>query len=145
VRNCKRLGIRIHGTFIVGLPGETRQTIHQTIEYARELDVETIQVSLAAPYPGTELYAQALANGWLKDAALVDEHGVQDATLEYPDLTRDEMYKAVEEFYRRFYMRPTPIVRMVKDMAQDRHEAARRLREGYEFIRFLSARHEVAS
>jgi hopanoid biosynthesis associated radical SAM protein HpnJ len=140
VKNCKRLGIKIHGTFIVGLPGETRETIQQTIQYARELDVETIQVSLAAPYPGTELYAQALANGWLKRDVLIDEHGIQDATLEYPDLSREEIFHAVERFYRSFYMRPAPILRIVKDMVRDREECGRRLREGYEFIRFFSER-----
>lgn len=145
VLNCKKLGIRIHGTFILGLPGETRQTMRETIEYARELDVETIQVSLAAPYPGTELYARALQNGWLKHDALVDEHGIQDATIEYPDLGREEIFEGVETFYRRFYMRPAPILRIVKDMTHDREEAGRRLREGYEFVKFLVQRRHAIS
>jgi hopanoid biosynthesis associated radical SAM protein HpnJ len=144
VKNCKKLGIKIHGTFIMGLPGETRETMRQTMEYARELDVDTIQVSLAAPYPGTELYAQALANGWLKRDVLVDEHGIQDAALEYPDLSREEIFRAVEEFYRRFYMRPAPIFRIMKDMSKDRREFARRMREGYEFVRFFSERRQPA-
>jgi radical SAM superfamily enzyme YgiQ (UPF0313 family) len=144
VKNCKKLGIRIHGTFIMGLPGETRETMQQTMQYARELDVDTIQVSLAAPYPGTELYAQAVANGWLKREILVDEHGIQDAALEYPELSREEIFRAVEEFYRRFYMRPAPILRIMKDMARDRQEFTRRMREGYEFVRFFSERRQLA-
>jgi radical SAM superfamily enzyme YgiQ (UPF0313 family) len=144
VKNCKRLGIRIHGTFILGLPGETRETMRQTMQYARELDVETIQVSLAAPYPGTELYAQALANGWLSQESLIDENGIQDASIEYPDLSKEEIFRSVESFYRSFYMRPRPIMRMVKDMAHDRQEAVRRLREGYEFVRFLVRRRQLA-
>jgi hopanoid biosynthesis associated radical SAM protein HpnJ len=145
VRNCKKLGIRIHGTFILGLPGETRQTMRETMEYARELDVETIQVSLAAPYPGTELYARAVQNGWLKQGDLVDSHGIQEAMIEYPDLSRQEIFEGVEQFYRRFYMRPAPILRIMKDMAQDRHEAGRRLREGYEFLKFFTQRRQPAS
>jgi hopanoid biosynthesis associated radical SAM protein HpnJ len=144
VRDCKRLGIKIHGTFILGLPGETRETIQKTIEYAREIDPDTIQVSLAAPYPGTELYAQAAANGWLKQDTLLDEHGLQEAALEYPDLSREEIFRSVEDFYRRFYMRPRPILRILKEMALDRQECARRLREGYEFVRFLSERRQPA-
>lgn len=144
VRDCKRLGIKIHGTFIVGLPGETRETIRQTAEFIREIDPDTIQVSLAAPYPGTELYAQALENGWLKTDTLLDERGIQEATLEYPDLSREEIFQAVEDLYRQFYMRPRPILRILKEMALDRHEAARRLREGYEFIRFFSQRRQTA-
>lgn len=144
VGNCKKLGIKIHGTFILGLPGETRETMRQTMEYARELDVDTIQVSLAAPYPGTELYVRALANGWLKQSELTDALGIQEATLEYPELTRDEMFRAVEEFYRTFYLRPQPIIRIVKEMVHDRQECGRRLREGYEFLHFFAQRRQAS-
>src|SRR5262249_48757263 len=59
------LGITIHGTFILGLPGECRETIEETIRFAIETNPHTIQVSLAAPYPGTFLYDQAVREGWL--------------------------------------------------------------------------------
>ena len=90
-RDCHELGITIHGTFVLGLPGETRETIEETIRFAREINPPTIQVSLAAPYPGTELYRQAVENGWLDrgNAELVDDHGVQIAPLHYPGLSRD--------------------------------------------------------
>jgi hypothetical protein len=52
-RNARRLGIKIHGTFILGLPGETRETIEETIRFVLDVDADTVQVSLAAPYPGT--------------------------------------------------------------------------------------------
>ena len=64
--DCRKLGIVIHGTFILGLPGETTETIQKTIEFAKEINPHTIQVSLAAPYPGTTLYKQAVENGWLE-------------------------------------------------------------------------------
>src|SRR6202012_5472752 len=65
--DCRKLGIKIHGTFILGLPGETTETIEKTIRYSQEINPHTIQVSLAAPYPGTELYRQAIAEGWLEE------------------------------------------------------------------------------
>ena len=52
-KDCHELGITIHGTFILGLPGESRETIEETIRFATEINPHTIQVSLAAPYPGT--------------------------------------------------------------------------------------------
>ncbi|MBV8779196.1 MAG: hopanoid biosynthesis associated radical SAM protein HpnJ, partial [Alphaproteobacteria bacterium] len=58
-KDCHELGITIHGTFILGLPGETKETIEETIAFAADINPHTIQVSLAAPYPGTELYRQA--------------------------------------------------------------------------------------
>src|SRR6185503_4109223 len=63
-KDCRELGIVIHGTFILGLPGETHETIEETIRFATEINPHTIQVSLAAPYPGTFLHKQATENGW---------------------------------------------------------------------------------
>jgi hopanoid biosynthesis associated radical SAM protein HpnJ len=136
-RDCKLVGILIHGTFIVGLPGETPETIEQTIRYACELDVYSIQVSLSAPYPGTALYEQASRNGWLVKDKLVSDSGVQQATLQYPGLSREAIFEAMERFYMRFYFRPRPILRIVKDMLKDREVMVRRLREGREFLSFM--------
>jgi hopanoid biosynthesis associated radical SAM protein HpnJ len=147
-RDCHDLGITIHGTFILGLPGETTATIARTISWACEIDPHTIQVSLAAPYPGTFLYEQALANGWLDaaNAELVDEHGLQIAPLHYPHLSHAEIFQAVETFYRRFYFRPRKITAMVQEMLGDFDMMKRRLREGVEFFGFLRERkHALAA
>ena len=55
---------------MIGLPIETQETIEETIRFAQEIDPFSIQVSIAAPYPGTELYRQATDNGWLDSNAL---------------------------------------------------------------------------
>ena len=100
-----------------------------------------MQVSLAAPYPGTELYRQAKENGWFSEAVdLVDGHGQQTAALEYDDLSRDEIFAALERFYRAYYLRPRPIARMLGEMFSDFAVMKRRLREGAEFFRFLRLR-----
>ncbi len=139
-KDCHALGITIHGTFIVGLPGETPATIRQTMEYAKELDLFSIQVSLAAPYPGTELYRQAMENGWFREGDLVNDAGQQIAALEYKDLTKEEIFAAVEKFYKSYYFRFRPISRIVKTMLRDRDVMKRRLREGGEFFKFLQLR-----
>jgi len=51
MKNCRKVGIKVHGDFIIGLPGETKDTINKTIDFAKELDCETIQVSLAHAMP----------------------------------------------------------------------------------------------
>lgn len=95
-KNCHELGIKIHGTFILGLPGETKETIQETIRFATEINPHTLQVSLAAPYPGTFLHQQATENGWLdeKNAELIDDNGVQIAPLHYPHLSHTEIFQA---------------------------------------------------
>jgi len=140
-KNAKALGIKIHGTFIVGLPGETEETIQETIRFACELDPDTIQVSIAAPYPGTALYREALEHGWLDERGLVDDRGVQLSALHYPHLAHTEIFDSVETFYRRFYFRPRKIFAIAGEMVRDRRVLKRRLREGVEFLRFLSQRH----
>ena len=142
-KDCHKAGVIIHGTFILGLPVETRETIEQTVRFAQELDVFSMQVSLAAPYPGTELYEQARLNGWFakKDkAALVEGDGFQQSALEYPGLSKDEIFENVEKFYRRYYLRPKPILRIIKTMLEDKDVCVRRLREGYEFFKSMAQR-----
>ncbi len=142
-KHCKELGIVIHGTFILGLPVETPETIEETIRYAIDLDVFSIQVSLAAPYPGTELYKLAQQNGWFprkEKANVIHGDGIQESALEYPGLSKEEIFEAVERFYNRFYFRPKPILRIIKTMLADKNVCVRRLREGYEFFKFMSQR-----
>jgi hopanoid biosynthesis associated radical SAM protein HpnJ len=145
-KDCHDLGITIHGTFILGLPGETRETIEETIRFATEINPHTIQVSLAAPYPGTFLYRQALDNGWLDgaNADLVDAHGVQIAPLHYAHLSHTEIFDSVETFYRRFYFRRDKIASIVGEMVRSPQMMKRRLREGLEFFHFLRERRETA-
>jgi hopanoid biosynthesis associated radical SAM protein HpnJ len=144
-RNARALGIKIHGTFIMGLPGETRETIEQTVRFALDVDPDTIQVSLAAPYPGTALYQQAREQGWLQEDHLVDAGGVQTSVLGYPHLTRTEIFGSLEQFYRRFYFRPRKIFAIGAEMVRDRAVLRRRLGEGAEFLRFLARRRRAST
>ncbi|MEO7201071.1 MAG: hopanoid biosynthesis associated radical SAM protein HpnJ [Candidatus Tumulicola sp.] len=141
MKNCHKLGIKVHGTFIIGLPVDTPETVRETIEFAKELDPHTIQVSIASPYPGTELYSQAMANGWFARDDLVSGKGIQTSTLRYDTLSTAEIEDSVERMYREFYFRPKKIAKIVAEMVTSRHMMVRRLREGGEFFSYLRARH----
>src|SRR5437588_1466088 len=140
--DCHELGITIHGTFILRLPGEAKETIEETIQFAAEINPHTIQVSLAAPYPGTYLHRQAVENGWLDlaHAELTDERGVQIAPLHYPHLSHTEIFQSLETFYRRFYFRRRKIASLLAEMLSSPQMMRRRLREGVEFFQFLRQR-----
>ena len=143
-KDAHALGLTIHGTFILGLPGETLETIEETINYAKEIDPHTIQVSLAAPYPGTFLYKQATENGWFDSSHdLLTDGGNQIAQLSYPHLSSAVIFDKVEEFYKRFYFRPSKIWEIVREMLTDWQMMKRRLREGVEFFDFLRRRKEA--
>src|SRR5256886_16776574 len=85
----------------------------------------------------------ARQNGWFvkKDKTdLVEEDGFQQSALEYPGLKKDEIFEAVDRFYRTYYLRPKPILRIIKTMLEDKDVCVRRLREGYEFFKSLRQR-----
>jgi hopanoid biosynthesis associated radical SAM protein HpnJ len=142
-RDCKKLGISIHGAFIMGLPGETRETIQETIEYAKMLDLNSIQVSLASPYPGTEFYEQSKREGWISSDSFLDDTGHQTCVINYPHLSNREIFDAVELFYNKFYFRPKYIVRSVMRMITDSGERKKLLREGKQYLEYMKKRKQV--
>src|SRR5260370_112145 len=112
-RDCHKLGLVIHGDFILGLPGETRESIRNTIDFAKQIDCETIQVSIAHAFPGTEFFDYAKANGFITNEAMSDEGGHQMAHIEYPGLPVEYVMEMVHKFYDEYYFRPKAAFRVV--------------------------------
>jgi radical SAM superfamily enzyme YgiQ (UPF0313 family) len=139
-KDCQKLGLSIHGAFIMGLPGESRATIAETIEFAKRLDLDTIQASLASPYPGTEFYDLCLENGWITADSFVDESGHQKCTVGYPQLSSAEIFHSVEDFYNKFYFRPKYILRSLGRMIVDPHERKKLLKEGAQYLAYMRKR-----
>jgi hopanoid biosynthesis associated radical SAM protein HpnJ len=142
-KDAHKLGLVIHGDFILGLPGETRETIRNTIAFAKELDVETIQVSVAHAYPGTELYDFAIKNNFLVKGSMVDEGGHQLAHIEYPGLPAEEILHSVHRFYDEYYFRPKAIFRILKKAAFDSGERRRLYKEARTFLKVRSMRNKM--
>jgi hopanoid biosynthesis associated radical SAM protein HpnJ len=142
-KDCHKLGLVVHGDFILGLPGETRETIENTIKFAKSLDVETIQVSVAHAYPGTELYDHAVKNGFMvKDNKMVDEGGHQMVQIQYPGLPADEIMEAVHRFYDEYYFRPKAVFRILRKAAFDGVERKRLYHEAKTFLKVRAARNK---
>lgn len=139
-QKAKKAGLMIHGAFILGLPGETQKTIEKTFQFACDLDCDTIQVSIATPFPGTELYHYCQQKGYLKKAPLVDQTGYQMPVLSYPRLSAQTIKKEVERFHLRYYFRPTFILKTAKTTFSSWNEAKRILTSGWEFGRYLVSR-----
>jgi hopanoid biosynthesis associated radical SAM protein HpnJ len=113
VNNCRALGLVIHGDFILGLPGETKQSIRNTIKFAKQLDCETIQVSIAHAFPGTELFDFVEKSGFITNKKMEDGNGHQMAHIEYPGLPVDYVMEMVHKFYDEYYFRPKAVSRIV--------------------------------
>src|SRR5581483_9223961 len=142
-KDAHKLGLVIHGDFILGLPGESRETIQNTIAFAKELDVETIQVSVAHAYPGTELYDFAVKNNFMVKGSMVDEGGHQLAHIEYPGLPAEEILHSVHRFYDEYYFRPKAVFRILRKAAVDSGERKRLYKEAKTFLKVRSMRNKL--
>ncbi len=107
---CRRLGIRAQAFFLFGIPGEDQETISQTIEFAKELDPDSVQFAVAIPHPGTQLYAQCERNGWLVYDSWAD-FASKNSLIETEELSREEVERARVRAYREFYFRPSFILK----------------------------------
>jgi hopanoid biosynthesis associated radical SAM protein HpnJ len=142
-KDCHKLGLVVHGDFILGLPGETHDTIRTTVAFAKELDVETIQVSVAHAYPGTELYDYAVKNGFMVgDNKMVDEGGHQLAHIQYPGLPADDILEAVHRFYDEYYFRPRAVFRILRKAAFNSVDRKRLYKEAKTFLKVRAMRHK---
>jgi hopanoid biosynthesis associated radical SAM protein HpnJ len=143
VKNCKKVGIKVHADFIIGLPGETRETIKETIAYAKEMDPETLQVSVAHAYPGTEMYEWFRDKGIILNTKMSDELGQQLPMANFPHLSGAEMLEWVHKFYDEYYFRPKPIFRILKGAMSNHNDRVRLYKEAREFLQTRTRRRKL--
>jgi radical SAM superfamily enzyme YgiQ (UPF0313 family) len=137
--NCHKLGLVIHGDFIVGLPGESKETLRKTIDFAKKLDVETIQVSLGHAFPGTEFFEHAKTNGLVTIDGMADTGGHQLPNVVYPGFTQGELMEWVERFYSEYYFRPKAAWRVIKNAVKN-NDIPRLYKEAREYLTVSSSR-----
>ena len=121
VQMANRLGIRTAGHFMFGLPGETEETMAETLALALSLPLDIAQFYTATPFPGTALYDDALREGWLKEAGKGGRRAFaqNSAVMELPGLPAARVDAFRRDAYRRFYLRPRAAARVVS-MAEPR-------------------------
>ncbi len=119
---CARYGIKTHATFSLGLLGETRETIRQSLKFAKHLDVDTIQVSICTPFPGTPFYDEVVREGVIKPSSWEDFDGKSKELLQYGNLKGEEIERLRREFFRQWLQRklcsPTWLIRQVRNLVR---------------------------
>ena len=108
-KDARKAGLLVHGDFIIGLPGETKETIELTRKLIKEIKPDILQVSVASPFPGTEFYEWCKEKGYLlidDPNEYLDEQGHQKAIISYPDLSAEEITKAADETLKNYYLSP---------------------------------------
>ena len=106
-------GLQVTGHCVLGIPGETRADITETIRFARELDLDFAQFYCAVPFPGSELYDEARRAGWIitDDWSRFEQNF---SVLTTPQLSAEQIMELRRAAYRQFYLRPRLIARTLK-------------------------------
>ncbi|TDA41706.1 MAG: B12-binding domain-containing radical SAM protein [Thermoproteota archaeon] len=141
-RDAKKAGVLIHGDFIIGLPGETHETIKATWNLIKEIKPEILQISVATPFPGTEFYEWLKQNGYLKiedPADYLDGHGHQKGVINYPDLPVEEIQRAVNRLLIKYYLSPVYLLLVYRQMLRKHgfEEVKRILRSAVAFMAYI--------
>jgi len=133
---ARSAGIEVHGTFMVGLPGETRETVRETIELACMLPMDTVQFSIATPFPGTAFFAECDRNGWLVTRDWNHYDGRYGAVVSYPELSKTDIEEMLALAEREYIARTQGRSLAAKFIDSARRRGLRHaLQRTYEYLR----------
>lgn len=140
--NARKAGLLVHGDFIIGLPGETRETIKKTKNLIKELKPDILQVSVATPFPGTAFYEGCKKKGCLitdNPDCYLDEQGHQKSVISYPRLPAEDITRSVDQILKEYYLSVEYIPVALKQILRKNslQELGRLLRSAIAFTRYV--------
>ena len=117
VKWAHEAGIRNLGYFIVGLPGETKETIQETIDFSKTLPLDLAIFHIAAPYPGTPFFFMVMENNWFKPGTRWEQVDMDQSTvLQYSNLSAEDLEREARRAMREWMFRPGPIITYLKSL-----------------------------
>jgi radical SAM superfamily enzyme YgiQ (UPF0313 family) len=121
LRWARAAGIKNWGYFIIGLPGETEETIRQTIDFAKRLPLDIALFHVAAPYPGTPFFFEVVENRWFRKGTRWEQVDMDKGTvLDYPGLSAERLLYWQRKAFREWALRPGPMLTYLKMLLSDR-------------------------
>jgi len=138
--DARRAGILVHGCFMVGLPGETPETMQKTLDIAIALSPDTAQFYPVMVYPGTEMYEQYMRDGLLtarKYSDWLTSEGLHNCVVRTSEFSGEELVRWCDEARKRFYLRPGYIARKALQMVRHPSEISRTKKAAKTFFRYL--------
>lgn len=132
-------GIMNWGYFIIGLPGETEETIRQTIDFAKKLPLDIALFHVAAPYPGTPFFFEVVENGWFRPGTRWEQVDMDKGTvLDYPQLSAERLLYWQRRAFREWAFRPGPIATYLKMLVSDPSTLRSALSVGFQHLSWVS-------
>jgi radical SAM superfamily enzyme YgiQ (UPF0313 family) len=131
----RNAGIKNWGYFIIGLPGETVETIRETIDLAKSLPLEIALFHVAAPYPGTPFFFEVVENGWFREGTQWEQVDMDKGTvLQYDNLSAEDLLYWQRRAFREWAFRPGPMLTYLKMLCSDPQTFKRAVRVGVEHL-----------
>lgn len=115
VEETRKAGLDVTGHCIIGLPGETKETIENTVKFTLDLKLDFVQYYCAVPFPGSQLYKQALKEGWINTSDW-KKYEQNFSVLDFPGLSAEEIMKLRKKAYKTFYSNPYVVIKTLKRM-----------------------------
>jgi anaerobic magnesium-protoporphyrin IX monomethyl ester cyclase len=140
---AKEARLKVHGCFVIGLPGETEDTAKDTVDFALSLGCSTIQFSGAVPFPGTEFFRMAEKEEWLKSrewSRWLNKVGEQSGVISYPGLSEERVNYYVDRGLKKFYLRPAYMIQFLFS-TKNSADLYRKLRGAWNYLSYLVVRH----
>lgn len=139
VKNAKKAGLLVHACYMVGNQGETEETMQNTLELALKLDTDGAQFYPLLPFPGTEAYAWAKENGYMKGgySDYVKEDGTINCVFELPNLSAERMVEFCDYARKKYYLRPRYIIHRLWVGLRDREDLKRSIKAFSKIRKYL--------
>jgi anaerobic magnesium-protoporphyrin IX monomethyl ester cyclase len=139
LRWARQSGIKNWGYFIIGLPGETEETIRQTIGFAKKLPLDIALFHVAAPYPGTPFFFEVVENGWFRPGTRWEQVDMDKGTvLDYPNLSAERLLYWQKRAFREWAFRPGPMITYLKMLFSDWNTVKSALSVGLQHLSWAS-------
>ena len=138
--DARRANLLVHGCFVVGNPGETRQTMQATLQFAQKLNPDTVQFFPMMVYPGTQMFDWANQKGYLRTKNYnewLTAEGYHNSVVDLPGLPSEEVLRFCDHARRQFYLRKGYLLRKIAQSLTSYQEARRNLKAFRRFARFL--------
>ncbi|MGE0464671.1 MAG: radical SAM protein [Vicinamibacterales bacterium] len=135
---ARKAGIKNWGYFIIGLPGETLETIRETIDFSKTLPLELAIFHIAAPYPGTPFFFEVVKNGWFRPGTQWEQVDMdKDTVLQYENLSAEDLVYWQRRAFREWALRPGPALTYLKMLTSDPQTFKRTVRVGLEHFSWM--------
>ena len=140
MRNARKAGLLVHGCFMVGNKGETKETMQQTLDFAMKLNPDSAQFFPLIPYPGTEAFCWAKENGYIRTfdySKWLKEDGNHECILNLPNLTSEELVEFCDYARKKFYLRPRYLIYKAIKSITDFDEMKRNFKAFVRLLKYL--------